>query len=50
MGQMFGCGSVAQTVLSRNTLGEALTIHLGFTTGLMMGVYVAGGVSGMYIS
>ncbi|KAG9280855.1 aquaporin-9a [Astyanax mexicanus] len=47
---LFGCGSVAQTVLSRNTLGEPLTIHLGFTTGLMMGVYVAGGVSGGHLN
>ncbi|XP_034163046.1 aquaporin-9a [Pangasianodon hypophthalmus] len=47
---VFGCGSVAQTVLSRNTLGEPLTIHLGFTTGLMMGVYIAGGVSGGHLN
>ncbi|XP_030629881.1 aquaporin-9a [Chanos chanos] len=47
---LFGCGSVAQTVLSRNTLGESLTIHIGFSTGLMMGVYVAGGVSGGHLN
>ncbi|TRY56947.1 hypothetical protein DNTS_023881 [Danionella cerebrum] len=41
---------VAQTVLSRNTLGEPLTIHLGFTTGLMMGVFAAGGVSGGHLN
>lgn len=46
--QLFGCGSVAQTVLSRNTLGEPLTVHIGFSVGLMMAVYVAGGVSGKY--
>lgn len=44
--QLFGCGSVAQTVLSRNTLGEPLTVHIGFSVGLMMAAYVAGGVSG----
>lgn len=44
--QLFGCGSVAQTVLSRGTLGEPLTIHIGFTLGVMMAVYMAGGVSG----
>ncbi|KAI2648709.1 Aquaporin-9 [Labeo rohita] len=46
---LFGCGSVAQTVLSRNTLGEPLTVHIGFSTGLMMGVYVAGGVSDAFM-
>lgn len=44
--QLFGCGSVAQTVLSRGALGEPLTIHIGFTLGVMMAVYMAGGVSG----
>lgn len=44
--QLFGCGSVAQTVLSKGALGEPLTIHIGFTLGVMMAVYVAGGVSG----
>lgn len=48
MCQLFGCGSVAQTVLSRNTLGEPLTVHIGFSVGLMMAAYVAGGVSGKY--
>ncbi|XP_041929922.1 aquaporin-9b [Alosa sapidissima] len=42
---LFGCGSVAQTVLSRGELGEPLTIHIGFTLGVMLAVYVAGGVS-----
>ncbi|MEQ2298273.1 hypothetical protein AMECASPLE_003511 [Ameca splendens] len=43
---LFGCGSVAQTVLSKGALGEPLTIHVGFTLGVMMAVYMAGGVSG----
>ncbi|KAB5525995.1 hypothetical protein PHYPO_G00146600 [Pangasianodon hypophthalmus] len=43
---LFGCGSVAQAVLSRGALGEPLTIHIGFTTGVMLAVYVSGGVSG----
>jgi len=46
VGQLFSCGSVAQAVLSRNTLGEPLTVHIGFSVGLMMAEYVAGGVSG----
>lgn len=45
--QLFGCGSVAQTVLSKGALGEPLTIHVGFTLGVMMAVYLAGGVSGI---
>uniref|UniRef100_A0A3Q4BDC4 Aquaporin 9b n=1 Tax=Mola mola TaxID=94237 RepID=A0A3Q4BDC4_MOLML len=48
--QLFGCGSVAQTVLSRNTLGEPLTVHIGFSVGLMMAAYVAGGVSGGHVN
>uniref|UniRef100_A0A8C5I216 Aquaporin 9b n=1 Tax=Gouania willdenowi TaxID=441366 RepID=A0A8C5I216_GOUWI len=47
---LFGCGSVAQTVLSRGTLGEPLTIHVGFTLGVMMAVYMAGGVSGAHVN
>lgn len=46
LSQLFGCGSVAQTVLSKGALGEPLTIHVGFTLGVMMAVYMAGGVSG----
>ncbi|XP_072242134.1 aquaporin-9-like isoform X2 [Leuresthes tenuis] len=46
---LFGCGSVAQTVLSRNTLGEPLTVHIGFSVGLMMAAYVAGGVSDAFM-
>ncbi|KAK6294539.1 hypothetical protein J4Q44_G00353690 [Coregonus suidteri] len=47
---LFGCGSVAQTVLSKGALGEPLTIHIGFTLGVMMAVYVAGGVSGAHVN
>ncbi|KAM8878061.1 aquaporin-9b isoform 2-T2 [Synchiropus picturatus] len=46
---LFGCGSVAQTVLSKGTLGEPLTIHIGFTLGVMMAVYMAGGVSDAFM-
>uniref|UniRef100_A0A8C7UUE5 Aquaporin 9b n=1 Tax=Oncorhynchus mykiss TaxID=8022 RepID=A0A8C7UUE5_ONCMY len=49
-GLLFGCGSVAQTVLSKGALGEPLTIHIGFTLGVMMAVYVAGGVSGAHVN
>ncbi|XP_072527069.1 aquaporin-9b [Salminus brasiliensis] len=47
---LFGCGSVAQTVLSRGALGEPLTIHIGFTAGVMLAVYMAGGVSGGHVN
>ncbi|KAG7281010.1 hypothetical protein CRUP_016642 [Coryphaenoides rupestris] len=47
---LFGCGSVAQTVLSRNTLGEPLTVHIGFSVGLAMASYVAGGISGGHVN
>ncbi|XP_035252445.1 aquaporin-9-like [Anguilla anguilla] len=47
---LFGCGSAAQTVLSRGALGETFTIHVGFTLGLMMAVYIAGGVSGGHVN
>ncbi|XP_015198746.1 aquaporin-9b isoform X4 [Lepisosteus oculatus] len=47
---LFGCGSVAQTVLSRGAVGEMLTIHIGFTLGVTMAVYVAGGVSGAHVN
>uniref|UniRef100_A0A8C6LY50 Aquaporin 9 n=2 Tax=Nothobranchius TaxID=28779 RepID=A0A8C6LY50_NOTFU len=47
---LFGCGAVAQTVLSKGALGEPLTIHVGFTLGVMMAVYMAGGVSGAHVN
>ncbi|KAM3877011.1 aquaporin-9b [Diretmus argenteus] len=47
---LFGCGSVAQTVLSKGAMGEPLTIHIGFTLGVMMAVYMAGGVSGAHVN
>ncbi|XP_063170151.1 aquaporin-9 [Candoia aspera] len=45
-----GCGSVAQTVLSRGTLGGALMISVGFAMAVTLGVYVAGGISGGHIN
>ncbi|KAJ8247882.1 hypothetical protein GJAV_G00251650 [Gymnothorax javanicus] len=47
---LFGCGSVAQKVLSRGKEGNALTVHIGFTLGVMMAVYIAGGVSGGHVN
>ncbi|CAL8364706.1 unnamed protein product [Gadus morhua 'NCC'] len=47
---LFGCGAVAQAVLSKGALGGPLTIHIGFTLGVMMAVFVAGGVSGAHVN
>ncbi|XP_030574992.1 aquaporin-9b [Archocentrus centrarchus] len=47
---LFGCGSVAQMVLSRTHLCDILSVHIGFTLGVMMAVYIAGGVSGGHVN
>lgn len=43
---MFGCGSVAQVVLSRGTHGGFLTINLAFGFAVTLAILVAGQVSG----
>jgi MIP family channel proteins len=47
---VFGVGVVAQTVLSREANGSYLGINLGWGLGVMLGVYVAGGVSGAHLN
>ncbi len=47
---VFGCGAVAQVLLSRQQNGEYLSINLGWAFGVTMGVYVAGGVSGAHLN
>jgi MIP family channel proteins len=47
---LFGCGVVAQVVLSRQTAGEYLSINLAWGLGVTMAVYVAGGVSGAHLN
>lgn len=47
---VFGVGVVAQTVLSRNTAGSPLGIHLGWGLAVTMACYVAGGVSGAHLN
>jgi MIP family channel proteins len=47
---LLGCGVVAQVVLSRQTNGEYLSINLVWGLGVVMGVYVAGGVSGAHLN
>ncbi|KAH3836223.1 aquaporin-10-like [Dreissena polymorpha] len=46
----FGDGSVAQKVLSQGDLGSALSIHWSWGIGVIMGVFVAGGVSGAHLN
>ncbi|MHB8863266.1 MAG: MIP family channel protein [Pirellulaceae bacterium] len=47
---VFGCGSVAQVVLSGHDNGEYLSINIGWAIGVTLGVYVAGGVSGAHLN
>jgi len=47
---MFGTGVVAQAVLSQNANGSYLAINLGWGLGVMLGVYVAAGVSGAHLN
>jgi MIP family channel proteins len=47
---VFGCGSVAQVLLSGHANGEYLSINLGWALGVTLGVYVAGGVSGAHLN
>jgi glycerol uptake facilitator protein len=46
---IFGCGVVAQTVLTPFTAG-AQSIHWAWGIGVIMGVYVAGGISGAHLN
>jgi MIP family channel proteins len=47
---VFGVGVVAQTVLSRGANGSFLAINIGWGLAVMLGVYVAGGVSGAHLN
>jgi MIP family channel proteins len=47
---MFGVGVVAQVVLGGGKTGEYLSINLGWGLGVMLGCYVAGGVSGAHLN
>ena len=46
----FGLGVVAQTVLSGNQTGSPLAIHLCWGFAVILGVYVAAGVSGAHLN
>ncbi len=47
---IFGCGVVAQVLLSGRENGEYLSISFGWGLGVTMGVYVAGGISGAHLN
>ncbi len=47
---VFGVGVVAQTVLSANANGSFLAINIGWGLAVMLGVYVAGAVSGAHLN
>jgi MIP family channel proteins len=47
---MFGAGVVAQVVLSGGNNGQYLSINLGWAFGVVLGVYVAGGISGAHLN
>lgn len=47
---IFGIGSVAQAVLSRNALGSALSIHWSWGFGVALGVSSSAGVTGGHLN
>jgi MIP family channel proteins len=47
---VFGTAVDAQVLLSKQQSGQYLSINLGWGLGVMMGVYVAGGISGAHLN
>ncbi|KAM6469194.1 aquaporin-3 [Liasis olivaceus] len=47
---MFGCGSVAQIVLSRGSHGRFLTVNLAFGFAVTLGILIAGQISGGHLN
>lgn len=47
---VFGTAVVAQVVLSHEKNGQYLSINLGWGLGVVMGIYVAGGISGAHLN
>ncbi len=47
---LFGAGVVAQNVLSEGRNGSYLAINVAWGIGVVMGVYIAGGVSGAHLN
>lgn len=48
--QTIGNGAIAQFILSKQANGTFLTVNIGYGIGLMMGAYVAGGVTGAHMN
>ena len=46
---MFGCGCVAQAVLSNKVNGNMLSINVGWGLGVLIGILVAGHISGLFL-
>ncbi|XP_003226414.1 aquaporin-3 [Anolis carolinensis] len=47
---LFGCGSVAQIVLSRGSHGQFLTVNLAFGFAVTLAILIAGQVSGAHLN
>ena len=48
--QTFGNGAIAQFLLSHSDNGTFLTVNIGYGVGLMIGAYVAAGVTGAHMN
>ena len=46
----FGCGVVAQTVLSKQSAGSMLSINIAWGIAVMMGCYVSAGITGAHLN
>ncbi|XP_031550196.1 aquaporin-3-like [Actinia tenebrosa] len=46
----FGCGSIAQMVLSRETKGTFFSVNFSWGIGITLGCYWAGGISGAHMN
>merc|ERR1719244_1553123 len=47
---MFGCGCVAQSLLSNGAIGDMFSINVGWGLGVLLGVMIAGSVSGAHLN
>ena len=48
--QTIGNGAIAQYKLSSEENGTFLTVNIGYGVGLMIGAYIAGGVTGAHMN
>nr|G5CTG4.1 RecName: Full=Aquaporin-7; Short=AQP-7 [Milnesium tardigradum]AEP14561.1 aquaporin 7 [Milnesium tardigradum] len=47
---VFGCGTVAVTILSKHQSQDFFSVNVGFFLGIAFGVFIAGGVSGGHLN